>query len=114
MKYYFEKNLKIINELMTYLYKLGSKNIQVNLHRDEAKTSFLISGEVPNIDDTELNRLKAILNTQRQHEVEEYYWHLGGESDAEGELSLVGMMIDNVDIYYNNDILKLEIQRNDF
>lgn len=113
MKYYFEKNLKIINELMTYLYKLGSKNIQVNLHRNDDKTSFIISGELGIIDDRELNRLKEILSIPRQHEVEEYYWHLGGESDTEGELSLVGMMIDNVNISYSNNILKLEIQRND-
>ena len=114
MKYYFEKNLKIINELITYLYKLGSKNIQVNLHRDEDKTSFVISGELKTIDEFELNRLKEVLNTKRQHEVEEYYWNLDGESDTEGELSLVGMMIDNALISYENNILTLEIQRNDF
>lgn len=113
MKYYFKRNLKIINELMTYLYKLGSKNINVNLHKDENKTSFVISGEIDNIDIEELNKLDTILNTKRQHEMEESYWHLGVESETEDELALVGMMIDSAIISYTNSIIKLEILRND-
>lgn len=113
MKYYFKRNLKIINELMTYLYKLGSKDITVNLHRDENKTSFVISAQIDTIDTQELIKLDAILNTKRQHEVEESYWHLGVESETEDELSLVGMMIDSAIISYDNNIIKLEILRND-
>ena len=91
MKYYFKRNLKIINELMTYLYKLGSKDITVNLHRDENKTSFVISAQIDTIDTQELIKLDAILNTKRQH----------------------GMMIDSAIISYDNNIIKLEILRND-
>ena len=114
MKYNFEKNLRIINELMTYLHKLGSKDIHVNLQRNESTTCFIIWGKINNIDHDELNSLKNILNTKRQHEIEEYYWHLGGECEEDGELSLVGMMIDTADISYENNILTLKIYRNDF
>ena len=60
---------------MTYLYKLGSKDITVNLHRDENKTSFVISAQIDTIDTQELIKLDSILNTKRQQEVEESYWH---------------------------------------
>lgn len=114
MKHYFEKNLRIINELMTYLHKLGSKDIHVNLKKDESTTCFLVWGKINPIDDNELESLKNILNTKRQHEVEEYYWHLGGECEADCELALVGMMIDKAEISYEDNILSLKIYRNDF
>ncbi|MDV4151493.1 hypothetical protein R0131_11710 [Clostridium sp. AL.422] len=111
MKYYFERNLKIINELMTCLYKLGSKDINVNLHKEDSGTCFLIWGQVNNVDRDTLDNLTTILNTKRQHEVEETYWHLGGECESDGELSLVGMMIDKAEISYSNNILTLKIYR---
>lgn len=114
MKYHFERNLKIINELMTYLHKLGSKDIHVTLHRDDSNTCFLVWGEITNIDSAELDNLTTILNTERQHEVEEYYWHLGGEGESDGELSLVGMMIDKAEITYSDNVLTLKIYRNEF
>jgi hypothetical protein len=114
MKFKFEKNLKIINELITYLHKLESNDIHVTISTEENSSSFLVWGKVRNINDVELYNLKNTLNTKRQHEVEEYYWNLGGECELDGELSLVGMMVDRVDIDYNNNILTLKIYRNDY
>lgn len=114
MKHNFEKNLRIVNELMTYLHKLGSKDIHVTLQREESTTYFIVWGKINNIANDELESLKNILNTQRQHEVEEYYWHLGGECEADPELSLVGMMIDKADISYEDNTLTFKIYRNDF
>ncbi len=113
MKYQFEKNLKIINELMTYLHKLGSKDINVRLEKNNSSTLFLIWGEIDNISSDELDNLSTILNTDRQHEIEEYYWNLGGESESDGELSLVGMMIDKAEITYLNNILTFKIYRDE-
>jgi hypothetical protein len=114
MKFKFEKNLRILNELITYLYKLGAHDIHVTMHTEENSSQFLIWGKVREIDDIELSNLINILNTKRQHEVEEYYWSLGGEYELDGELSLVGMMIDKADITFNDNILTLKIYRNDY
>lgn len=111
MKYQFERNLKIINELMTYLHKLGAKDIDVQLRKIDSSTAFHIWGKINNIDSDELDNLTNILNTHRQHEIEEYYWNLGGESEADVELALVGMMIDKAEITYSNNILSFEIFR---
>ncbi|WP_291649368.1 hypothetical protein [Clostridium sp.] len=113
MKFKFEKNLRIVNEMMTYLYKSGASDIHVELHTEDDSSSFLICGKIKEIDDIELYNLKKILNTPRQHEVEEYYWHLGGECELDGELSLVGMMIDKAEISYNDSILSIKIYRSD-
>ena len=114
MKYHFEKSLKIINELMTYIHKLGATDINVNFKKENSTTIFLVWGKINSITNDELNNLNMILNTHRQHEVEEYYWHLGGEEESDEELALVGMMIDTAEIDYSNNILTLKIYRNDY
>lgn len=43
--------------------------------------------------------------------MEEYYWELTGDTEGENELSLVGMMIDSVDIILEEDILVIEVKR---
>lgn len=114
MKFKFEKNLRIVNEIMTYFHKLGAIDIHVTLHTENRSSSFLIWGKINEINDNELYDLKNILNTGRQHEVEEHYWHLGGEYELDGELSLVGMMIDKAEISYNDSILSIKIYRDDY
>ncbi|MDU5108650.1 hypothetical protein [Clostridium sp.] len=113
MKYQFERNLKIINELMTYLHKLGAKDINVKFTKNDSTTNIDIWGEIISIEQDELDSLINILNTDRQHEIEEYYWNLDSEGEENGELTLIGMMIDNADITYTNNILSFKILRNE-
>ena len=113
MKFQFEKNLKIINELMTYLHKLGAKDISVNFIKNDSTTNIHIWGEIINIEQDELDNLNNTLNTDRQHEIEEYYWNLDSEGEEDGELTLLGMMIDYAEVSYSNKILSFKICRND-
>ena len=59
----------------------------------------------------ELEYLTYILNTPRQHEIEHYYWSLGGECEFDSELTLVGMMINSAKVYFKDGILKISIIR---
>lgn len=111
MKHRFEKNLRIINEMMTYMYKLGAKDININYKEENTLTTFIILGNISNIPTNKLEDLKSKLNTDRIHEIEEYYWHLGGESEIGEELSLIGMMIDETVISFENNILSITIYR---
>lgn len=111
MKHRFEKNLRIINEMMTYMYKLGAKDININYKEENSLTTFIILGNIISIPDNKLKDLKEKLNTDRIHEIEEYYWHLGGESEIGEELSLIGMMIDEAIISFKNNILSIAIYR---
>ena len=111
MKFKLEKKLKIINELITLFHKLGTDDVHVDLKTNDYKSEFLISGLVKNISNEEISRLKKILNTPRQHEVEQYYWNLNGSTELNCELMLVGMMIDIADINYDDQILSLHLIR---
>ncbi|AYE34071.1 hypothetical protein [Clostridium septicum] len=111
MKFKLEKNLRIVSELITYFHKLGTDDVHLDIKSEDDKSYFYISGEVLNLPQEELNNLNLILNTQRQHEIEHYYWNLGGESELDCELSLIGMMVDDVIITYENNILTLKILR---
>lgn len=113
MKFTIEKNLKIVNELITYFYKLGNSNVHIDLTTEDNKSYFCISGEIKSISTTEIDSLIKILNVPRQHEVEQYYWHLGGESEFDCELTLVGMMVDDATVDYKDGILTVKLLRKD-
>lgn len=113
MKFKIEKNLKIINELMSYCYHFECKNVTVNMHTAEnnAHSNIYIEAVIDNFKDEYLENLRASLNTPRQHEVEQYYWHLGGESEFDCELTLVGMMVDEATVSYKENLLRIELLR---
>lgn len=111
MKFKFEKNLKIVNELVVYFHKLGNSDVHIDLTCDKNNSYFRISGIVPNLSDKELDKLRETLNTPRQHEVEQYYWNLSGECEFDSELSLIGMMINDVKVDYVDGVLTIDIVR---
>lgn len=113
MKFKFEKNLKIINELMTYLHKLGCNDIHVNICTKENSTIFLLWGETPNLNEENFQILVNTLNIQRQHEIEEYYWNLLGEYETDNQLSIIGMMIDKAEVTFNSNILNIKLVKID-
>ena len=45
------------------------------------------------------------------HEVENYYWNLGGECEFDTELTLVGMMINSAKVTYIDNVLTISIIR---
>ena len=113
MKFKFEKNLKIINEMMTYLHKLGCNDIHVNICTEENSTVFLLWGETSNLTEEKFHILVNALNIQRQHEIEEYYWNLLGEYETDNQLSIIGMMVDKSEVTLNNNILNIKLIRID-
>ena len=111
MKFKIEKNIKIINELIAYFYKLGTVDVHIDLSSDNENSYFNIYGQVDSISKDELESLANILNTPRQYEVENYYWNLCGECEFDSELTLVGMMINSAKISYKDGNLKISIIR---
>lgn len=114
MKFKFEKNLKIVNELVVYFHKLGNSDVHIDLTCDKNSSYFKISGTVPNLSSEELDNLNKTLNTPRQHEVEHYYWNLSGECEFDSELSLIGMMVNDVKVDYVDDVLTINVIREDY
>lgn len=113
MKFTIEKNIRILDELVTYYNKMGNTNVHIDMKQEDDKHYLFISGEIRNITEDELINLKVLLSTPRQHEIEEYYWQLGGEISFDCELTLVGMMIDEAKVSHENNILSISLMRID-
>jgi hypothetical protein len=58
-------------------------------------------------------KLEDFLSSPREKEFEEYYWELAGESDHSEELYLVGTMVDEGSICYDEEerVIKIELIR---
>lgn len=111
MKFKTEKNLRIINELMAFCYHFHSDDISVNIKTINNKSTIKINALIYNFPKRDYDNLIETLNIPRQHEVEQYYWQLGGESEFDCELSLVGMMVDTAKVKYADNILYIELER---
>lgn len=111
MNFKIEKNLKIITELMSFCYHFSAKDITVNIKTIDNTSNIVLDAIIKDFPKDDYDNLIQALSIPRQHEVEQYYWHLGGESEFDCELSLVGMMVDNTNIKYENDRLHIELQR---
>ncbi|WP_055665194.1 hypothetical protein [Desnuesiella massiliensis] len=112
MKHLKQRNIRIVDELMTFCYKYGTKKIQIDILEEEEYTVFALSAEIHDLDQNVLDNVSKLLNAPRLHEMEEYYWNLTGDNDTDSELALVGMMTDEVFVnYMENKILNIILKR---
>lgn len=112
MRHLRQRNIKIINELMNFLIKIGCENIHLDYHMGNHNLYLDFHCLIESLDEKYIKTMKTLLNVPRRHDMEEYYWELTGDDDLDTELSLVGMMIDEVSISYeNNKELKLHLRR---
>lgn len=106
-----EKNMKILDELVSYCAKRGARNVDMNINLMENSTTLTVSAPNTTITDYDLLTLKEALECDRQHEVEECYWCISGEDNFGDELALAGVMIDSADITYDGDRLTIIAKR---
>lgn len=111
MKFTIEKNIRILDELITYFNKQGNTEFHIDMKKEDEQHYFCISGFVEHLTQEEVKSLEEVLNMPRQHEIEEYYWQLGGEISFDNELTLVGMMIDKANVTYEDKILTISVIR---
>jgi hypothetical protein len=111
MKNSNQRNIKIIDELMSFCYKNNCENIKIDISCQSNITTIILNADIPNIKEKDLIYIKKSLDTPRYHEMEEYYWSLTGDDPDSTELSLVGMMVDESEINYNNPLLEIILKR---
>lgn len=95
MKHINQRNMKIISELMNFCYKLGAKDLHIDVSNQENQTTIYLKADIRTINNKTLENAENLLKSPRCHELEEYYWNLPGDDDTDTELTLVGMMIDD-------------------
>ncbi len=94
--------VKIVDEILCFFYSLKATDIKMNMEINEGSTELSFWAKIKEpIVKRRLDKINKLLSSPRAHELEEYYWGLtGNDMTPSTELSLVGMMIDEYVIEY--------------
>jgi hypothetical protein len=111
MRHEMKKIGRIIDELITSLLIEDTNELEIKIKTSNEETSIDIIDYNTHYTDEEAQRLDQLLNEQRQHEIEEYYWQLAGETDEGDELVLLSAMIDRAVVEIKDGNLHLELIR---
>lgn len=109
-----EKSMRIINDLVSFCYYEGAEKISMEWKNLGGKSMQMeVSCAIENLEQKKLEQIRRVLRLPRQHEVEQLYWELSGETEFSGELSLVAAMSDAAEVTYEKGILTIVICRDD-
>lgn len=111
MPHEVKKVTSIINELVTMMLLNGAEEVDVNILRKGNKTEIRLTHHNCCYSDNLIEKISYNLKTQRQYEVEGYYWQLVAEDETGDELHLVGAMIDDAKVEKVNNNLNIFISR---
>lgn len=111
MKFKREKLIKIMNELLHFCLSIDMKDLDIKLSSYPNRGEVTVSGYSYNPPIKRLKELEHILNAPRQEELEEYYWSLLGDGHGMQELEMVGTLVDNGKITYEDEILTIYVCR---
>lgn len=113
MKLRYEKNVRVLTDLLGYCHFIGSNNLSTNLLLEPTRSVIEVRCQVRELDPARVDELNKYLHIPRQHEVEQYYWNISGEEEIDSELSLAGMMVDTAEITYDGEELRIVCERLD-
>ena len=111
MRHEMKKIGRIIDELITALLIEDTNALDIKIKTNSEKTMIAIVDYNTHYSQEEIQRLDQLLNQQRQHEIEEYYWQLAGETDEGDELVLLSAMIDHAVVEIKDGNLHMQIIR---
>lgn len=112
MKHEIKKVSKIIDEISTFCLKHGANTISMKVENKKKFFKLTFDMDCMDYKDKKVMVLKRLLSVPRQTEMEEFYWELTGESDHDTELSMVGMMVDEVEFIPKGESLRIILYRN--
>lgn len=111
MRHETKKICRIVDELTTLLLREDTDEVDFKIKKEKDQTLIRIIDYRTKYTEEDVVELSDCLNVQRQHEVEEFYWQLVGETDNGSELTLIGAMIDHADVKLENNNLIIELIR---
>ncbi len=111
MGHRLEKNMKIMEELVSFCTNRGSRDIDLNLTFEKEYTTISVHAKNTKVSDEDLSVLEEALYSDRQHEVEECFWNISGEDYCGDELTLTGIMIDEANVVYEDNKLDIFAKR---
>jgi len=111
MDFIFEKNMRIISDLLVYCYNRGARHCQVDVDWNAGVSTCEIRAALDHCSEAQLGDLRELLDTPRQHEIEQSFWGLSGDVDIDPELALIGMMVDRADVTFAGGWLTIRVER---
>ena len=109
-----EKSMRIINDLISFCYYEGAEEFDVYLkHNKDESTTMKVSCCIDGLESKRIAEMRKMLQIPRQHEVEQDFWELSGETEFSGELSLIGAMSDRAEVSYEDGKLCIIVYRDD-
>ena len=115
MRHEAKKITQIVSELLTLFLLNGAENIEIKVNtkvtQQVQNTELIIIHYECNYDEEFIEKIKYSLSTQRQYEIEGYYWQLVGEDDTSDELHLVGAMVDKANVEKKGNDLHIQLFR---
>lgn len=90
-----EKNVKIIDEIIIYLFNKGYHKFDFSL--DFKQEASIITVVVEDVEHCLKEEIQNEIHIERDEELEDYGWELLGESYDSGETICLGMLIDKMD-----------------
>lgn len=87
----------VIDELYTALFRMGGKEVDMRLLREEKGLRLVVRGDFPAESRRQVERMAEMLQPEvRNCALVEAYWELAGgdQYTSDSELSLVGQMLD--------------------
>jgi len=113
MKHEAKKINLIMNELINLMVRNGAEDIDINIkHRGEISELTLIHRNC-HYSPQFVEEIRYDLSSQRQCELEGYYWQLVGDDEPSEELHLVGAMVDEAEVELINNDLHIKVTRNE-
>ena len=104
--------IKIIDEILVFIYSLSPTNVDMNIHREEDCSRLTFQADVLiHLQKERQQRIERLLGCPRRRELEENYWELtGNDTTPSSELALVGMMTDDYEFIYNEEEMRVHIK----
>ena len=106
-----DKSISIITVLMLYCHKLGSTTSHVVMDLQPDMAHYKIRAPIAHVEPEELERVRYYLNQPRDRMIEESYWMLSSRSDGTEQLRLIGMMVDEAEVIFENSELYICVRR---
>lgn len=104
-----EKNVKIIDEIILLLFHKGHHKFDFNLDYTEEESLITVVIEDP--DKKVLENIKNEIHVERDEELEDYGWELLGECSDHRETICLGMLVDSMDLSYEENKAKIILHR---
>jgi hypothetical protein len=111
MRHTGKKIVKIVEELTMYFISIESDKIESSIQREENQYIIRFHSIFNPEYRENLNSLEKYLNTPRNEAMEDLYWELAGSGDPgeTSQLLLVGMMIDQADIFIHDNENSIDV-----